>query len=210
MTESLDFIFKRRSIRRFTQEPISGTDLKLLLEAAMAAPTAMNAQPWEFVVVTDPDVIRKMADSLIFGKHHPAAVIAVCGSMRVTRNKVSSLFWVQDCSAALQNILLSATALGLGSVWVGVYPVRSFVRRITRILILPENVTPLGLVYLGHPAELKPARTQYDESKVHWQTYAPPGPSTGRDPQLASPASSIRRTSESVNLDAELPEEKKE
>ena len=210
MTESLDFIFKRRSIRKFTSEPISATDLKLLLEAAMAAPTAMNAQPWEFVVVTDLDVIRRMADSLVFGKHHPAAVIAVCGSMRVTRNRAASLFWVQDCSAALQNILLAATALDLGSVWVGVYPVRPFVRRITRILNLPENVTPLGLVYLGHPAELKPARTQYDESKVHWQTYEPQRPSAGNDLEVDAAASSVRRTAESTNLDAELLEEKKE
>jgi nitroreductase len=171
MTQALDFIFKRRSIRKFTDQPISEEDITLLLQAGMAAPTAMNARPWEFVVVTDEEIIQQLRNSLVFGKHNPAAVIAVCGNTLVSKAKVSGRFWVQDCSAATENILLAATALGLGSVWVGVYPVAMFVRRVSEVLDLPRNVTPLGVIYLGYPAEEKEPRTQYDVRKVHWQKY---------------------------------------
>ncbi|MEN6572643.1 MAG: nitroreductase family protein [Anaerolineaceae bacterium] len=171
MTESLDFIFKRRSIRKFTDRPISEEDLTLLLQAGMAAPTAMNVRPWEFVVVTDREIIQQLRDSLVFGKHDPAAVIAVCGNTRFSNAKAANRFWVQDCSAAMENILLAATALGFGSVWVGVHPVTLFVKRVSEVLNLPASITPLGLIYLGYPAEQKEPRTQYDARKVHWQQY---------------------------------------
>lgn len=171
MGEFQEIIFKRRSIRKFTDEPVSEADLTLLLEAAMAAPTAMNAQPWEFVVITDPQVVQKLRNVSFFGKYNNPAVIVVCGSMRVTRIKSADRFWVQDCSAATENILLAATAMGLGTVWIGIYPIFSYVKRISQILNLPEEVTPLNLIYIGHPAEEKEARTQYDAKKVHWQIY---------------------------------------
>lgn len=171
MIESLDFIFKRRSIRKYTGQPISEDVLTLLLQAGMAAPTAMNARPWEFVVVTDGEIINQLRDNLVFGKHDPSAVIAVCGSTRFSTVKVEDRFWVQDCSAAMENILLASSALGLGSVWVGVHPVTLFVKRVSEVLNLPANITPLGLIYLGYPAEQKEARTQYDARKVHWQQY---------------------------------------
>jgi nitroreductase len=83
------------------------------------------------------------------------AVICVCGSPRVQKNKAGDRFWVQDCSAATENILLAATALGLGSVWIGVYPVTIYVRQVRSILNIPDDVTPLGLIGLGYPAEPK-------------------------------------------------------
>jgi nitroreductase len=145
--------------------------LVLLLKAAMAAPTAMNAQPWEFVVITERSIIEQLRQNLLFGKMHPAAVICVLGSTRRQKNKTGERFWVQDCSAASENILLAATSLGLGAVWIGIYPVTIFQRPVRRILNLPEGVTPLNLIYIGYPAEEKEPRTQYDETRVHWGTF---------------------------------------
>ncbi len=168
MNEVLKAIEGRRSIRRFTDQPIDKETLTLLLKAAMAAPTAMNAQPWEFVVITEHNVIEQLRQNLMFGKMHPAAVICVLGSKRMQKNKAGDRFWVQDCSAASQNILLAATSLGLGAVWIGIYPVTIFQHPVIRILNLPEGVVPLNLIYLGYPAEEKEPRTQYEESRVHW------------------------------------------
>jgi len=168
MNEVLRTIERRRSIRKFTDQPVDQETLTLLMKAAMAAPTAMNAQPWEFVVITEKPVIDRLRKHMMFGKMNATAVICVLGSRRKQKNKAGDLFWVQDCSAATQNILLAATSLGLGAVWVGVYPVFIFQQTVSAILNLPERVTPLNLIYLGYPAEEKEPRTQYEAERVHW------------------------------------------
>jgi nitroreductase len=168
MTETYDVILKRRSIRHFTDQPVEKEIILRLLEAAMAAPSAMNAQPWEFVVITEPEVLEKFHHSSLFAKMKAPVVICVLGSRRMQKNKAGERFWVQDCSAASENILLAATAFGLGSVWVGVYPVTLFEYQISRILNLPEGVRPLNLLFIGYPAEEKDPRTQYQEQRVHW------------------------------------------
>jgi nitroreductase len=173
MTELIDLIYRRRSIRKFTEQPLSEEQIETLLKAGMAAPSAMNAQPWEFIVITDAQILSKFRNALMFAKQNYTAVVCVCGSPRVAKNKAGSRFWAQDCSAATQNILLAATALGLGSVWIGVHPVVIFERQIRDILNIPADVTPLNLIGLGYPAEEKEPRTQYDEKRVHWQLYAP-------------------------------------
>lgn len=173
MNDFIDTIYKRRSIRKFTEKTISKEMLEELLKVGMSAPTAMNAQPWEFVVVTDPVILQKFRNALMFAKQNYTAVICVCGSKRVQKNRTGDRFWVQDCSAATENILLAATSLGLGSVWIGVHPIIPMVMQVKAILNLPEDVTPLNLIGLGYPAEEKDPRSQYDENRVHWQTYAP-------------------------------------
>jgi nitroreductase len=173
MTEMIDLIYKRRSIRKFTEKPLSPEILETLLKAGMAGPSAMNAQPWEFVVVTEPELLKKFRQALMFAKQNYTAIICVCGSPRAQKNKSGDRFWVQDCAAATENILLAATSLGLGSVWIGVYPVTVFVRQVKAILNLPQDITPLNIIGLGYPAEEKEPRTQYDENRVHWQTYGP-------------------------------------
>jgi len=95
----------------------------------------------------------------------------MCGNPSLSANPAARLFWVQDCSLAGENILIAAAGLGLGTVWVGVHPVAEFVRVVREIVGLPKHVTPLGLIYVGYPAEEKPARTQYNEKRVHWQKY---------------------------------------
>lgn len=168
MNEVLKTIESRRSIRKFTDQPVDRETLILLLKAAMSAPTAMNAQPWEFVVVTEKDIIDRLRNGLMFGKMNPAVIICVLGSKRKQQTRIAEKFWIQDCSAASQNILLAATSLGLGGVWVGVHPVVVFERLVSGVLNLPEGLTPLNLIYLGYPAEEKEPRTQFDEDRVHW------------------------------------------
>jgi nitroreductase len=167
----LENIFNRRSIRKYTDQPVEPDKLDLLLKAAMAAPSAMNCRPWEFLVVTDSDKMAQFRARLIFGNRNAPAAIVICGNPSLSTNPAARLFWVQDCSLAGENILIAAAGLGLGTVWIGVHPVGEFVRVVREITGLPKHVTPLGLIYVGYPAEEKPARTQYDEKRVHWQKY---------------------------------------
>jgi nitroreductase len=168
---NIDIIFKRRSIRKYTEQPVEPEKLDLLMQAAMAAPSAMNCKPWEFVVVTDPEKLAQFRKRLIFGDRNAPAAIVVCGNPRLSANPSARLFWQQDCSAATENILVAAAGLGLGTVWCGVHPVADFVRVVRDVAGIPKHVTPLALIYVGYPAEEKPARTQYDASRVHHDVY---------------------------------------
>ena len=174
MNEVLEVIEKRRSIRKFTDQSVEMEKIELLLRAAMAAPSAMNAQPWEFAVITEREIMDEFRRSLPFARMNATAAICVLGSSRMQRNKAGDKFWVQDCSAATENILLAATSLGLGSVWIGVYPITLLKRQVERILNLPEGVQPLNLIYLGYPAEEKESRTQFEDRRVHWGAFPQP------------------------------------
>lgn len=162
--ELIQTIFARRSIRSYKDEPVGKEHIKTLLEAAMAAPSASNLKPWHFVVVTDRETLDKLADRHPHGKmlFEAPLGIAVCGDPAV-----SAGYWVQDCSAATENLLLAAVALGLGAVWLGVHPKEDRVTAVRDVLRIPENIVPLNLVSIGHPGEQKEARTQYDETRVH-------------------------------------------
>lgn len=171
MNEAVDLIFRRRSIRKYTAQPVEPEKLDLLLQAAMAAPSAMNCKPWEFVVVTDPDKLAQFRKRLPFGDRNAPAAIVVCGNPGLSTNPTARLFWVQDCSAATENILIAAAGLGLGTVWVGVHPVGPFIRTVRQIVSLPPTVRPLCIVYVGYAESQKPPRTQYDAGRVHRQKY---------------------------------------
>ncbi len=159
-------IFERRSIRNYTDAPVSDENIEKLLKAAMAAPTAGNQQEWEFIVIKD----RHILDSI--PKVHPYAAmlkkaplaIAICAD-RDRENHVG--YWVQDCAAATQNILLEAQHLGLGACWLGIHPREKRVKGLKDILSLPDNVMPLSLVAVGHPAEKKKPADRFDKSKIH-------------------------------------------
>ncbi|HEX5840236.1 MAG TPA: nitroreductase family protein [Anaerolineales bacterium] len=173
MPEIVDILFSRRSIRQFTGEPVDHETLVLLLQAAMAAPTACNSQPWEFIVVTEPQVLQAIRSSFLFARYNAPAAIVVCGNVRIANNSAAREHWIQDCSAATENILIAAAGLGLGAVWIGVYPYPSKIKPIAEALGIPEHVIPLSMVMIGHPAEPKEPRTQYDEHRVYWQRYEP-------------------------------------
>ncbi len=166
----LDHILQRRSIRAFKDTKIDEETIVKLLQAAMAAPTACNNQPWEFVVITDDDIVAKLKSRMTFGNYSCPLIIAVCGNLKLAKGGMEN-YWVQDCSAAMENILLAASGLGLGSVWVGVYPLPSVIKPVSEVLNLPSYVVPLGLAYIGYPKEEKEPRTQYNEKRVYWQQY---------------------------------------
>ncbi len=167
----LSVIFSRRSIRKYQERRVEREILTSLLQAAMAAPTAANARPWEFVVVDEPENLLQLKAVLPFGQYNAPAAIVVCGNPDIGSNTAGRFYWVQDCSAALENMLIAAAGIGLGSVWIGVYPLESRVKGLRTALNMPENVTPLGVMYVGYPAEQKEARTQYDDHRVYWQVY---------------------------------------
>jgi nitroreductase len=162
--ELIDTIFSRRSIRRYTGEPVSEEDIRTLLEAAMAAPSASNRKPWHFVVVSERETLNRLAEAHKYAKmlNEAPLCISVCGDQ-----SVSERFWVQDCSAATENLLLAAAALGLGAVWCGVHPSQDRVKDVSEILGIEAPVVPLNIIAIGHPAEEKEPRTQYDEDRVH-------------------------------------------
>ena len=162
--EDLQLIFARRSIRKYTSKPVSADDVQTLLEAAMAAPSASNRQPWHFVVVTERATLDRLADAHPYGKmlYQAPLCISVCGDTRLAPE-----YWVQDCSAATENLLLAAAGLRLGAVWLGVYPDDGRVAAVRRVLSIPEPVTPLNLISIGHPAEHKDPRTQFEATRVH-------------------------------------------
>ena len=166
--ELIDTIFARRSIRKYTAQPVSEQDMQTLLEAGMAAPSASNRKPWQFIVVKERATLDALAESHPHGKmlFDAPLSISVCGDLTEMER-----YWVQDCSAATENLLLAATALGLGAVWLGVYPRDDRVEAVRRILHLPDHIMPLNLIAVGHPAEEKQPRTQYDETRVHDESW---------------------------------------
>ena len=171
MNEVIETIFRRRSIRKFTDQPVDNDTLTLLLKTAMSAPSATNSQPWEFIVVTEHEILERIRGKLHFARYNAPAAIIVCGNPSIANNSSGKRYWDQDCSASTENILIAATSLGLGSVWIGIHPLPSVVNSIRMLLDIPEHVIPLSMVYIGHPAEEKAARTQYDEYRVYWQKY---------------------------------------
>ena len=169
--DALEVIFQRRSIRRYHKTPLPRELLDKILQAGMAAPSACNSQPWEFIVLDEPAALSALVRGLRFGQYNPPAAIVVCANLSIASNSAAKHFWQQDCSAAIENMLIAATALQLGSVWIGVYPIPGILKHVRETLAIPESVIPLGIVYVGFPAEQKPARTQYQAQRVFWQRY---------------------------------------
>lgn len=165
----LDFFTQRRSIRSYLDKPVEEEKIRILLQAAMAAPSACNTQPWEIIVTREPETLGELRKALPMARYNVPCAITVCGNTELCRN--TKQMWVQDCSAAMQNILLAATALGLGSLWIGVYGVEPYVRKVMRVMNLPEHVVPLGIAYVGYAGEAKEPRTQYNEKRIYQEKY---------------------------------------
>ncbi len=159
-------ILSRRSIRKYTSQPVSEATVEELLQAAMAAPSAGNQQPWHFVVIRDRQVLAQIPQVHPYSSMVPSAQLAilVCGDLQRERH---TGYWVQDCSAATQNLLLAAHAKGLGAVWLGVYPREDRMAGLRKMIGLPQHAVPLALIAIGYPAEDKPPAERYDPSRVH-------------------------------------------
>jgi nitroreductase len=164
--DAMDMLFSRRSVRQYLPKPVSRELLHELLHAAMSAPSAGNERPWHFIELTE----RTLLDAI--PKFHPyaamlkqaSAAILVCGDLTLDKHEG---YWVLDCAAATENLLLAAHAKGLGAVWVGVYPTRDRVENLKKLLHLPEQIVPFSLIPLGFPAEQKQTSDRFDGSRVH-------------------------------------------
>ena len=167
--EALNCIMTRTSIRQYQDRPVEQEKVEQLLRAAMAAPTAVNKQPWHFYVLNTKEAINRLADASQRGSdmvRSAALVIVVCGDMDKALEGKAREYWIQDTSAATENLLLAAHALGLGAVWTGVYPMKERVEMTTKVLNLPENLVPLCTILIGYPAESPTPKDKWKPENV--------------------------------------------
>lgn len=172
MNPQLDVLFSRRSIRQYTDREIPETMLTDLLEAAMAAPSAVARDPWHFLVLRSRDGLNILAGCLPNGKMlvQATAALVVCGDLDRAHDRQLS-FLLQDVSAAIENILLAANALGLGACWLGIHPREERIAAVSRLYGLPANILPVSAIALGWPAETKEPRTRFNPECVHWEQW---------------------------------------
>lgn len=173
MNAKLEMIFRRRSVRQYGRGTVTDVQVRDMLEAAMAAPSACAKDPWRFVVVRDPANLNRLADGLPNGQmlRNAQVGIVVCGDIEAAHDRQLS-YCLQDCSAAIQNTLLAASAMGLGACWLGVHPREDRIRHLRAVLGIPEAVLPLAVVSVGVPAEQKEPRTRYNAAHVRNERYA--------------------------------------
>lgn len=168
---AIENIMTRTSIRQYKDQPVEQEKIDIMLKAAMAAPTAVNLQPWHFIVIDDAKTI-----GLLSGRQPTNAplLIAVCGDTnKTTMENGSKLpdFWVQDVSAATENLLLAAHALGLGAVWTGVYPMMDRTAEVANVLNCPQNIIPLAVVRVGYPDESPAPKDKYKEENISYNKF---------------------------------------
>ena len=169
--EAIKNIMTRTSIRKYTDQPVSKTDIETMLRAGMAAPTAVNRQPWHFVAVTDKAKLKELSGGRGGMLEQCALAIVVCGNMEKTMQGKGQEFWIQDCSAATENILLAAHALGLGAVWTGGYPMDERVVSISKALKLPETIIPLCTIVIGYPAESPTPKDKWKPENISYNEF---------------------------------------
>lgn len=168
--DKMNAIFTRRSIRKYKNEPVTDEQLEILLKAGMSAPSAMNSQNWEFVIVHDKNHLTELST---LNPYHQmlkdsALAIVVCGN---TSKTLGDEYWIQNCSAATQNILIQANEMGLGAVWLGVAPYEEKMKKISDNLNLPDYVKPLGIISIGVPDEFKQPQNNFSLEKIHYEKF---------------------------------------
>jgi nitroreductase len=166
----MEAIITRRSIRSYQDRAVAEETVTELLSAAMHAPSAGNEQPWHFVVVSDRGLLAKVRDvhpHAAMAERAPLAIL-VCGDLSLEKYPG---FWVQDCSAAVQNLLLAAHGRGLGAVWTGIYPLQERVEGFRSLFRLPAQVIPLALVVIGHPSHVPKGEDRFRADRIHHNTW---------------------------------------
>ena len=168
--QAIQNIMTRVSVREFTGEKISEAQIDTLLRAAMSAPSALNKQPWAFIVVTDEQKIAELGEALPYSRcsNKPAVAIIPCGDLSKAIEGEMANFWINDVSAATENLLLSAHAMGLGAVWTGLHPDMNRVCLVQKLLGLPEHIIPLCVVPVGVPAEQPAVKDKYLPENIHY------------------------------------------
>jgi nitroreductase len=161
--DAIDTIMNRKSVRQFEREKISDKNLDIIVKAGFAAPSAIDRRPWSFIIVDDFSILDALADKLPYAKmlKEAGAAIIVCGKAD------KDLFWVMDCSAATENILLAVQALKLGAVWTAVFPDKARVDAVREILSIPNEYVPLNVIPIGKPKGAAKPKNKYDETKIH-------------------------------------------
>jgi len=165
--EVKEALLKRRSVRKFTSQEISDETIDELLHAAMSGPSACNKTPWEFYVIKNPETLKNLQGAAHYSNIDAPLAIVVAGNLSRALPLKLSTFWIQDCSAATENILLRAVDLGLGTVWCGIHPQKMAEKKVKEALGLPDKQIPLNIIYIGYPAEFPEMRDQYNEKYVH-------------------------------------------
>ena len=170
---ALENIATRTSVRSFLHKPVDAAQIEQLLRAGMAAPSAVNRQPWHFVVVTDREQLKELAKANPYAGMAAKAPLAivVCGDLTKALDGEARMFWVQDCSAATENILLAANAMGLGAVWTGTYPSEERCKAVSRILKLPDHIIPLCTIVIGYPDKENTPKDKWKPENVSYNTY---------------------------------------
>ena len=166
---ALDNIYTRVSVRHFTGEPVAEEQIDALLRAGMAAPTAVNKQPWSFLVIDRPDQLSAIGEAFPNSRVANGASLAIvaCGDLDKALEGEAQDYWIQDVSAATENILLAAHAMGLGAVWSGVYPISERVQQARTFFALPDHIVPLCIITVGHPAEQPAVKDKYKPENIH-------------------------------------------
>ncbi len=168
--DAMECILTRRSIRKYTKEPIPEGVIRELLEAAMSAPSTRNIQPWHFVVINDRDLLNEIPKFHPYSQMLREAPLAILVSGDLNLQSCEG-YIVQDCSAATENLLLAAHAKKLGAVWLGIYPREERIAGIRRLLKIPDHILPISLISIGYPAEKKPREERYNQSRVHYNSW---------------------------------------
>ncbi len=171
--DALENIMTRTSVRAYTPDTISSGDIETMLKAAMAAPTAGNKQPWRFVVIKNRaslDSIGENFGSMKMASHAPLAIL-VCGDMDATFPEDGKDYWIEDTSAAMENLLLAAHSIGLGAVWCGIYPKADRVSAFSEMFSLPENIKPMGVAVIGHPEGKQEPKDKWNPDYVRYESW---------------------------------------
>ena len=168
--ELYEGLITRRSIRKYTEEPIDRELLEDLVRAGMYAPSAVNCQPWHFVIVDDKAIHQKIMDIHAYAKmlEDAQAAILVCGD---EQKQHGAGYWAVDCAAATENILLAAHAKGLGAVWLGLHPREERKRAVKELFQLPSHIHPFALISIGWPAEQKGTPNRFKPARIHYNTW---------------------------------------
>lgn len=171
--DAITVIHERKSVRNFTGEAVDSLLLIDIVKAGMAAPSARNLQPWAFVVVSERDLLDALGEALPYAKmlDKAGAAIVVCGDMNKSATHTKTDYWVQDCSAATQNILLAIEALGLGAVWTATFPYDERITPVIEILNLPQNLIPLNVIPIGHPTGEDKPKDKWKPENMHWNSF---------------------------------------
>ena len=170
---AIEIIMARKSVRSYTSRPVEKEKVDIMLKAAMAAPSAVNKQPWAFIVIDDRDVLNKLAEVLPYAKMSAEApmAIVVCGDLSKALNGEKDRYWMLDCSAASENLLLAAESMGLGAVWTAVYPENDRIAKVRSVLSLPDHIIPFNLIPVGYPQHREESKDKFKTENIHYNKW---------------------------------------